>query len=303
MMATPVFLVANPHAGGGRARKVAQHAASRLRDRGVDIELVLPETFADMQQVLADIERANPHVLLACGGDGTVNQVLQSSMRVGCALGIIPGGTGNDIAGCLGITRDHLDQWLDQLGELLESGSSSPIDVSRILHGDRARWCLGVTSAGFDSAVNERADRLTYLRGTLRYVAALLLELKVFTRHSFDVTVDHTHHSGQALLVAVGNSSRYGGGMRICPDADMRDGLLDVTWVGTAPRRTVLRVFPRIFSGSHVRHPLVRTFRGQHVEIEASGAMIYADGERVGEAPVSIEVVPGGLRVLRPVTG
>lgn len=303
MTSTPVFLVANPHAGGGKARKVAHHAASRLCDRGLDIELVLPESFADMQRALADIEKANPHVLLACGGDGTVNQVLQSSMRVECVLGVIPGGTGNDIARCLGITQDHIDPWLDQLSEMLHSGLSSPIDVSRIQHGDRTLWCLGVMSAGFDSAVNERADRLTFLRGTLRYVAALLLELKVFTMHTFTVTVDHTHHSGQALLVAVGNSSRYGGGMRICPDADMRDGLLDVTWVGTAPRRTVLRVFPRIFSGSHVQHPLVRTFRGQRVEIEATGAMIYADGERVGQAPVSIEVVSGGLRVLRPLMG
>lgn len=298
---TSAILVANPHAGGGRARTVALKAAETLRDSGIDIELFLPETLPAMQSQLNQIDEGSASTLIACGGDGTVNQVLQAAMRTQSALAIIPAGTGNDIARCLGITRAEFDPWLQSLGSLLKSSTFTRVDVTKIIHADKSRWCLGVMSAGFDSAVNERADELTRLRGTVRYITALILELKQFTLHDFQLTVDEQRESGTALLIAVGNSSSYGGGMRICPTADMEDGLLDVTWVSAAPRRTVLRVFPRIFSGTHVRHPLVRTFVGHRIRIEANGAMIYADGERVGQTPVSVEVVPRGLRIVRPI--
>ena len=110
--------------------------------------------------------------------------------------------------------------------------------------------------------------------------------------------MDGVQHSNCALLIAVGNGGNYGGGMRICPQADMKDGLLEITWVDPAPRRTVLRIFPQIFSGRHINHPLVHTYRAAEISIESPDSMIYADGERIGSPPVLIQVVPRAVRIL-----
>ena len=293
-------IIANPKAGGGRARVIAERSARTLSDLGISARLVLPATLAAMHAEVSEACERKPSVVIACGGDGTVHQVLQGAAESGVTMSVIPAGTGNDIARSLGIGVKERESWLRHLSELIRAGEESCVDLSRITHGDRHVWSLGVISAGFDSAVNERANRLTRLRGTPRYVAALLAELRAFRMHEYEVTIDGMSLSGRALLIAVGNGESYGGGMRICPSADMSDGVLDVTWVDTAPRRTVLRVFPRIFSGRHIEHPLVSTYRGREITISSKGSVIYADGERIGIPPVRIEIAPGALRILRP---
>jgi diacylglycerol kinase (ATP) len=293
-------IIANPKAGGGRARVIAERSARTLSDLGISTRLVLPATMAAMHAEVSEACERRPSVVIACGGDGTVHQVLQGAAESGVTMSVIPAGTGNDIARSLGIGVKDRESWLRQLSHLIQAGEESRVDLSRITHDDRHVWSLGVISAGFDSAVNERANRLTRLRGTPRYVAALLAELRSFRMHDYEVTIDGMSLSGRALLIAVGNGESYGGGMRICPSADMSDGVLDITWVDTAPRRTVLRVFPRIFSGRHVEHPLVRTYRGREITISSKGSVIYADGERIGTPPVRIEIVSGALRILRP---
>jgi diacylglycerol kinase (ATP) len=293
-------IIANPKAGGGRARVIAERSARTLSDHGINTRLVLPASLAAMHIEVAEACERKPSAVIACGGDGTVHQVLQGAAETGVAMSVIPAGTGNDIARSLGIDVKDRESWLNRLSELIHSGEESRVDLSRITHDDREVWSLGVISAGFDSAVNERANRLTRLRGTPRYVAALLGELRSFRMHDYEITIDGMSLTGRALLIAVGNGESYGGGMRICPSADMSDGVLDVTWVDTAPRRTVLRVFPRIFSGRHVEHPLVSTYRGREITISSRGSVIYADGERIGAPPVRIAIEPGALRILRP---
>ena len=294
------FVVANPFAGRGRAREIAESAVRELVAQGVRAELLLPPDLPSLRAALADASADGPTTLLACGGDGTVHQVLQTAVPAECTLGIIPAGTGNDIARSMGIRPRHLEAWTRELARSILSGSASRVDAALITIGDHREWSLGVTSTGFDSAVNERADRMQRLSGTPRYIAALLGELRALRAYEYVVTIDGEQVRGQALLVAVGNGVNYGGGMRICPAADMTDGMLDVTWVDSAPRRTVLRVFPSIFTGRHVEHRLVRTFRGREILIEAQGPVVYSDGDRVGPTPVRIEAVPGALRVLVP---
>lgn len=297
---TSAEVIANPSAGGGRAREVAEDSARLLIDLGVETRLVLPAHLEAMRFAVSDACERRPSVIIACGGDGTVHQVLQGAAEAGVAMSVIPAGTGNDIARSLGIKPKEREPWIHRLAHLILSGDESRVDLSCITHGDRRVWSLGVISAGFDSAVNERADRMTRLHGTFRYVAALLAELTSFRLHDYEVTIDGISYSGRALLVAVGNGGSYGGGMRICPSAEMADGFLDVTWIDAAPRRTVLRVFPRIFSGRHVEHPLVRTYRGREITISSQHSVVYADGERIGATPVQIDVAPGSLRILRP---
>ena len=217
------------------------------------------------------------------------HDILQSAIACNTTIGIIPGGTGNDIARSLGLTRKISDSFFHEMANSIHNQHCELIDASKITCDGEQVWSLGVISAGFDSAVNERANRMSHLRGTLRYIVALLAELREFKLHQYTVTMDGVQHSDCALLIAVGNGGNYGGGMRICPQADMKDGLLDITWVDPAPRRTVLRIFPQIFSGRHINHPLVHTYRAAEISIESPDSMIYADGERVGSPPVLIQ--------------
>ena len=122
--------------------------------------------------------------------------------------------------------------------------------------------------------------------------------MRSFRTYEYVVTVDGERMDGPATLIAIGNGSSYGGGMLICPSASMTDGILDITWVDRASRTTILRVFPRIFSGSHVEHPAVRVLHGRTITVEAKGPVVYADGERIGDLPIVATAVAGGLQML-----
>ena len=298
MVKPRVVIIANPRAGGGRARDVAIAAQNSLSESGIQVTLHLSTTREQLRTETAHACESKPAVVLACGGDGTVHDVLQSTIPTNTPLGVIPAGTGNDIARSLGLPGKTNQKFFQKLAYSIHHHDFESIDASQITVEGNQQWSLGVISAGLDSDVNERANRMTHFRGTTRYTLALLAELRAFPLHNYTVTIDSTKRTGSAILIAVGNGGQYGGGMKICPQADMTDGLLDITWVDPAPRRTVLRLFPLIYSGWHVNSRLVHTYRGSEISIESPDAMIYADGERIGPTPALIQVVPKIARVL-----
>ena len=298
-----LVLVANPTSGGGRARAIAERARDVMLSEGVDVDLVVPEGIDAMRESVAAAVESAPTGIVACGGDGTVHLVLQgaashSTAIHSTAMAIIPAGTGNDVARSLGIARKGHDQVARVIARSALAGRFRAIDLTRLEHGSRHVWSLGVTSTGLDSAVNERANRTRRFNGTTRYVLALLAEMRSFRTYEYVVTVDGERMDGPATLIAIGNGSSYGGGMLICPSASMTDGILDITWVDRASRTTILRVFPRIFNGSHVKHPAVRVLHGRTITVEAKGPVVYADGERIGDLPIVATAVAGGLRML-----
>ena len=99
------------------------------------------------------------------------------------------------------------------------------------------------------------------------------------------------------MMLAIGNGPSYGGGMFVCPNADLDDAKLDLTFLTKTNRATFLTIFPRVFKGTHIHHPSVRSLRGATIRVEAQGQTAFADGERVGPLPVDVGVVPRGLRV------
>jgi diacylglycerol kinase (ATP) len=213
-------------------------------------------------------------------------------------LGIVAGGSGDDIAAGLGFTTGGADEIARGLVAAVTGDSSRVLDVGMARTSDGVeRYFLGVLSTGFDSSVNERANAMRRLAGH-RYNVAIARELASFRALDYDVVIDGVREQRPGMLVSVGNGSRYGGGMRVCPAALPDDGLLDVTWLGAVSKATFLRVFPSVFRGTHVDHPAVRTYRGRSLRIAADGQVAYADGERIGPLPVEIEVRPAALRVL-----
>ena len=155
-----------------------------------------------------------------------------------------------------------------------------------------SEWFAAVLSTGFDSVVNERANRLTWPRGPQRYNAAIALELPRFKPLTYSIETDSSSFHVEAMLIAVGNGKSYGGGMQVCPQAQLHDGLFDIMILEPVSKTEFLKVFPQVYSGSHIHHPKVRMMRSSKVKISAS-AIAYADGERIGPAPISAECVKG----------
>lgn len=297
-MSADVWLIVNPLAGGGRGARHASVVARTLQQAGVPCRLVQPTSAGDTTIAALSAVRADARAVVACGGDGTVHAVLQALVGSQVPMGMVAGGSGDDIAAGLGYPVHSAEAIADGLVAALASGGERLLDVGFARSDDGVeRYFLGVLSTGFDSSVNERANGMRRLAGH-RYNVAIARELASFRALDYDVVIDGVHHRAPGMLVSVGNGSRYGGGMRVCPHALPDDGLLDVTWLGAVSKPTFLRVFPSVFKGTHVEHPAVRTFRGRSLRISAAGQVAYADGERIGPLPVEIEVRPGALRVL-----
>ena len=234
--------------------------------------------------------------LVAVGGDGMIHLALQCVAGTSTPLGAVPAGTGNDFATLLGLPiHDPV-----AAADVIVEGVVRSVDAARLSYGDEGRWFAGVMSSGFDSAVNERANRMRWPKGKSRYNLAIVAELGVFSPLPFTVTVDGETFEREAMLVAVGNGVSYGGGMKVCPGAEIDDGLLHVTVLGKVSKPEFLRVFPRVYKGTHITHPAVEVLVGREIRLSAPGAISYADGERVAPLPVTATCVPGALRMLVP---
>lgn len=272
----------------------AQTAAERLRRSGREVVVIVGSDPLDgAAQASAAIE-TGAEALVVVGGDGVVQLAVQLVAGTDVPLGVIPAGTGNDFARELGIPEDPA-QAAEMLAAWLDSGART-VDLGRC--GDR--WFATVLASGFDSRVSERANRLRWPRGKARYNLAILAELGVFRPISYTLDIDGERIDTEAMLVAVGNTTSYGGGMRITPEARVDDGLLDVVVIGRMPKWRLVTSFPRLYQGTHVNDPRVTTYRGSRITVSAPEVTAYADGEPLGPLPATCECVPRALRVLAP---
>ncbi|MFF1877420.1 diacylglycerol kinase family protein [Leifsonia sp. NPDC058230] len=292
-----VVVAVNPMASFGHRAEVGPLAIRRLRDAGhnvididqANIELLRRETIRAVE--------AGADALVVVGGDGMANLGANIVAQTDIPLGIVPSGTGNDLADGLGIPIDDTEA---AIARLLDALGRPPrvIDAATVRHGELTTWFAGVLSAGFDAIVNERANLMTRPRGRSRYVFALLRELATLKPIPYEIVADGVPSSTGALLISVANNRALGGGMRIVPHADLEDGMLDLFVVTPMSRLAFLRVFPKVFSGAHTELPVVSFQRVRSVTLTAPGVIAYADGERIGPLPVEITVVPGALKVL-----
>ncbi|MER7738946.1 diacylglycerol kinase [Streptomyces sp. NPDC096538] len=296
-MTSEITLFVNPTAGGGRGARAARPAAAALRDAGFQVRTVTGDDPADaLSRARAAVEEGTG-ALIAVGGDGMANLALQAVVGTGTPFGLVAAGTGNDFARALGMPLKEPATAGRMIADALKSGRVRDIDLGRI--GDR--WFGAVLASGFDSRVNDRGNRMRAPLGRFKYDVAMLAELAALRPLPYRITLDGGEvREVEATLVAVGNGPSYGGGMRICPGADLTDGLFDITVVGECSRATLLKVFPRVYRGTHVDHPVVTVLRAASVELAAEDVTGYADGEFVGPLPLTATCVPGAVRVVGP---
>jgi diacylglycerol kinase (ATP) len=294
-----VAVIANPASGRGKAGRVIPDVRGALRALGEGSELLISDGPDDAPRLARKACRDGAEIVAAMGGDGMVGMVATALIGEEAALGVIPTGTGNDFARLLGINRKRPVEAARGLvaPRLIE------IDAAHVSLGDGSeRLFVNVAGAGFDSEVNETANRMrTRVQGTAKYVAAVFKTLRRFAPARFEVSVDGDRSSLSGMLIAVGNGRSYGGGMQICPDASLTDGILDVCVVGGMSRGAFVRAFPRVFRGTHVTHPRVTMLKGTKIEISGDRHFdVYADGELAGPLPAVFEVVERAVRVAVP---
>ncbi|WP_150306822.1 diacylglycerol/lipid kinase family protein [Planctomonas psychrotolerans] len=317
--APPVIVVAvNPEAAFGRHRGVGDEVAAALTAAGWRVTLVRESSAERLRVAVAaelgvgDAGRAigivsigtdggvapgnHPHALVVVGGDGMVSLAANLVARTGIPFGIVPTGTGNDMARSLGVPVGDPPAAIRHLVGALRRPSRA-IDAGLVHSSAGSTWFACVLSAGFDAVVNERANRMRRPRGASRYVLALLREITTFCPLRYSLTLDGVRTDTRAMLVSVGNGASIGGGMRVTPDAMVDDELLDVLVVAPLGRLAFLRVFPRVFAGTHTALPQVTVTRAISVRISGPDVVAYADGERIGPLPLDIRVVPSALRV------
>jgi diacylglycerol kinase (ATP) len=292
-------MVVHPASGLGRAGRIADTVAERLRGAVDDLVTVAASTVEESRRLMDRAHAENLDLLVVVGGDGSAHQGVQFCADTGVALAVVPAGTGNDLARTLGAPKDPLEA-TDALVAAIKAGERAKMDLGRVTGGP---WFAGVLCAGFDSAVNERANRMRWPSGPRRYDLAILAELARLRPGPLAVVEDGERAEHDATQIAVGNIPHYGGGIPICPDADPTDGLFDVTLVGRASRFDLIKMLPGLRTGNHVHNPIVKTSRAREVRLGghdggANGWVAYADGERIGPLPVEVSCVPGALTVV-----
>lgn len=291
-------MLANPIAGRGRRGGVIADVIGRLRAARF-VPRMLPagsrqEALESCRAAVAD----QPAALVAVGGDGTVHLALQAVAGSDVPLGVVPIGTGNDFAGALGLATDAEPAIKDIVASLAQPRVRI-LDLARACHGDDPpTWYGTVLSAGLDASINERANRMRWPHGPRRYDLSILVEIAQLAPHDYRLTVDGEARDLAAMIIAVGNTARYGGGLPICPRADAADGLLDLTVVSPISRVGAMRLNSQLRKGRHLENPAVSVRQAKTVRIEGEPRYSYADGERALPLPVTVECVPGALRLL-----
>lgn len=294
-----VAVLINPVSGRGRGADGGHVAVERLRARGADTTVYQGSSGEETVALARQAVDEGPDVLVVAGGDGTVSSVLPHLLDSGVPLALVPGGTGNDLAREHGIPLDDAAAAAD----LALDGARRRVDTGTVTADDgTVRHFVTVLCAGLDSLTNERTNRMTWPTGPARYQVAVYLEWLRLRRFGYRLhPVGASSLEQDGYMLAVGLTRFYGGGVPICPDADPADGLLDVTLVQAVGRFRVLAFDPLIKAGTHVGRPGVTTLRASAIRLEApAGLVSYADGERVGPLPVTVEAHREALTLCMP---
>ncbi len=288
----PHALLVNPSSGHGRAGELLPEVERELDQRRLEFRVVPTHSLDHgIKEALAAADAGEVPVVMS--GDGLIGAVGGALARSDAALGIIPGGRGNDLARVLGIPTE-----ISGAVRVLADGYERTIDVGEV-NGKRF---LCIASCGFDSECNRLANKVKLVRGNLVYAYSALRTLATWRPASFTVTVDGEQHRLKGYSVAVANSKAYGGGMMIAPDAILDDGIFDVVMTAEGSRFKFLANLPKVFKGTHVEEvDSVSVLRGAKVEIRADRNFeIFADGEHLTDLPAELRLLPRALRVIAP---
>lgn len=292
---TPWLVLVNPHAGRGRS--ASSDAAAALRALSLPAEVLEVDGPAALSSAVEDAAAAGRHRLVAVGGDGSVNAVLNEVMLRQWPetplLGVLPAGTGCDLLRTFGIGSD-----MRLAAARLVEGAPYPVDVGLAIGEWGRRYFLNVASAGATAWAARAAHRIPARLGALRYVAAVAASFPAWRRCETRVEAGRRSFSGEALAVVAANAQFFGGGFNIAPRASMVDGRIDLQVI-TSRRREVAALMRKARGGDHLADPAVRRFVVPETRIETDPPWpVEVDGEPIGLTPLLIRLVKNRLRLM-----
>jgi diacylglycerol kinase (ATP) len=284
-----IALLTNPTSGKGTGAKAHDAVLDTLRSGGMSVRDLSGRDADEALDLAKAAVDEGVEALVVLGGDGMVHLGVQAVAGTGIALGIVPAGTGNDVARYFDIPRK------DPVAAagIVVRGATRQVDLARA----GSKYFATVLCAGFDALVNERANRMTWPRGQMRYNLATLSELRIFRPLHYTLDLDGTQLTFEAMMVSVGNGPSFGGGLRITEGALLDDGMLDVVVIKPMSRGSLVRTYPKLFKGTHTSHPQYEHHLARTVTVASPGITTYADGERFGDLPLTVECAPGALTV------
>lgn len=324
---TSVHLLTNPAAGehGERAFAAVRDAAIEF---GFTVSVLRPGAPDEVSPMIAT-ERDAVERLVIVGGDGLVHHALPAVVTHGIEIGIVPAGSGNDIVRGTaydvlrpresasngargqgqrpqatvrwGIRMPQMMLGQRKAAQYLRDALVGPSRAFDVLRTNDGRYIASSLTTGFSAEVNAQANERTRIRGRARYVLSAAKLLPSLAATAVTVEIDETTVAVDSCLVAVANTAFFGGGMAIAPQADARDGLIDVVVVDAVSPSTLARVLPFVFGGHHLSHDAVSVYRGKQVQLKTAGAM-HADGEALGLDAIGIDIAPRAVRIAGPVS-
>lgn len=296
-MSAPYYAIVNRTAGGGRCKKLAPDALSELRSRGVTLEVVYTEAPKHGAELAKAAAKRGARRFLSVGGDGTASEMVNGLLAAGvsreCELAMLPLGTGNSFLRDFGVTD------LQAAATVIAEGESKPIDVLRLTHEDGVTHFINTMGTGFVARAGELTNERFKRLGAAGYIAAVLVCIANLRYEQNTLRYAGTIDDATTVLTSFSNSQYTGGAMRMAPDADVTDGLLDIVRADRMSRAALVAAFARIFAGTHTELERVRTQQVPRVEFaDASHQPVLIDGDLFHLTPRALDVLPGALRLV-----
>jgi diacylglycerol kinase (ATP) len=288
-----ITVLVNPKAGrGDSGRRLPELEKAGLRF-GLSVDLRFTEYPGHARKLAAEALAEGSKRLLVMGGDGTISDVADVLSDSDVTIGIIPAGTGNDIARSLGIIPGDI---IEAFGRIVK-GDTISFDVG--LERVSGRRFVSFVGCGFPAIVAEEANRMKFMKGRAVFFLSLYKAVTKLKGIPLALTLDGQRNEMICTSIMIQNTPFTGGGLKVAPGAEINDGFLDVVVVGEIGRLELMRNFPKLYSGRHLDHPAFRLMKGKHITVELpENQLVSYDGETDRADRLEIEVKPGAIRLI-----
>jgi YegS/Rv2252/BmrU family lipid kinase len=293
------FAIVNPAAGGGRSAKLAGPALARLRDAKLHVDVIASSGPGHATQLAQEAFDQGYRRFIAVGGDGTAHEILNGVFAAGAAqrrisLGFLPLGTGNSFL------RDFTTEGAETSLKAILEGRKRPVDLIKLTHSAGVIYSLNLLSVGFTADVGALTNRRFKPLGHLGYLLGVLVRVAQLNRRPFALRCDDDKDwdERRCLFLTFNNSKYTGGTMMIAPNADPSDGYIEFVRWGPIGRLGLLRMLPKLYDGTHIKHPLASRRSVRHVDFNVPVPVdVMIDGEIVSLTCQALDILPSALDV------
>ena len=286
------LIILNPVSAKGRAVDLRKEIESEFKKLKLDYQIHISKSLQDMMNATKKNLKNGFTNFIGVGGDGTIHYMANILAGTDKNLGVIPTGSGNDIAVNLGLPSD-----VKSCCRIIKKGATKRLDLGLI---NDKYYYLCIAGSGFDSQVNDLANNTRLpVKGPAKYSYSVYKTLITFKSKKFFMDYDNSQREVFGMMITASNMPSYGGGMRITPDADPEDGLFDICIIKRMSKLHFIKVFPKVYEGKHIEDSNVEIFRTSYLKLDSEYRFsVFADGEYICKLPASFKVAPKKLNFI-----